>query len=59
MQPLSISDKLRSRNIKRWHTVLTTTQQSVASHSHCMSIIAEQLLENITHKTTENVSIED
>ncbi len=46
---LSIRDKLRSRNIDRWHIVATSQLQNVAEHSHCVGIIAEALLENL-HK---------
>lgn len=41
---LTLRDRLRSRSVKRWHTVSTSISQSVADHSHNMGIIAEQLL---------------
>lgn len=47
---LTLRDKLRSRNTVRWHTVLTNIKQNVSEHSHCMSIIAEALLEAIYPK---------
>lgn len=56
---LSIRDKLRSRNIDRWHTVDTAKTQSVASHSHNGGIIAEQLLEMIFSDIDFSPSIED
>ncbi|GAA5138637.1 YfbR-like 5'-deoxynucleotidase [Thalassotalea piscium] len=59
MQPLSILDKLRSRNITRWHTVLTSMNQSVAEHSHCMGIIAEALLDELFVDVHNKPTIED
>ena len=41
---LTFRDKLRSRNVDRWHTVATTVKQNIAEHSHCLGIIAEELL---------------
>lgn len=43
-QSLTFRDKLRSRNVDRWHTVATTVKQNIAEHSHCLGIIAEELL---------------
>jgi len=45
--PLGNKDRLRSRNISRWHTVDTSKRQSVAEHSFCMQIIAESLLDGL------------
>lgn len=44
---LSLRDRLRSRNVTRWHTVLTTYKQNIAEHSHCLGIIAEYILEEL------------
>jgi 5'-deoxynucleotidase YfbR-like HD superfamily hydrolase len=44
---LSLRDRLRSRNVTRWHTVLTTYKQNIAEHSHCVGIIAEYILDEL------------
>ena len=54
---MTINDKLRSRNIERWHTVATSIKQNIAEHSHCMGIIAEYLLEAIFASTERQPSI--
>lgn len=56
---LSIRDKLRSRNIERWHIVATTQVQNVAEHSHCVGIIAEALLEMLHDNACTKPSIEE
>lgn len=50
---LTLRDRLRSRNVDRWHTVATNIKQNIAEHSHCLSIIAEDLLTSLRgDKTT-------
>jgi 5'-deoxynucleotidase YfbR-like HD superfamily hydrolase len=52
---LTTRDRLRSRSVDRWHTVLTSTKQNIAEHSHCMGIIAEALLEEIYNSTADSL----
>ncbi len=52
---LTLRDTLRSPNISRWHTVLTNVKQDIASHSHCMGLIATYLLKAMI----PNPSLED
>lgn len=53
---LTLRDRLRSRNVDRWHTVATNIKQNIAEHSHCLSIIAEELL---TSLRGDQVTIEE
>lgn len=59
MIPLTLKDKLRSRNTTRWHTVLTNIKQNVSEHSHCMAIIAETLLDMVYANKGEQPSLEE
>jgi 5'-deoxynucleotidase YfbR-like HD superfamily hydrolase len=59
MNKLTLRDKLRSRNVTRWHTVLTVNQQSVSEHSHCMSLITDYLLDKIFENTKYKILIID
>lgn len=59
IKALSNKDRLRSRNVTRWHTVDTSRRQTVAEHSHCMSIIAESLLKGLYKNTNKSPSLEE
>ncbi|MFT7007077.1 MAG: hypothetical protein ACJAXJ_001590 [Colwellia sp.] len=55
----TVRDRIRSRNVKRWHTCDTVKEQTVADHSHGVGIIAEEMLERLfsnsdTKPTMEN-----
>lgn len=53
---LTLRDRLRSRNVERWHYIATNIKQNIAEHSHCLSIIAEELLVSLRG---DNVTIEE
>jgi 5'-deoxynucleotidase YfbR-like HD superfamily hydrolase len=44
---LTLRDRLRSRGVDRWHTVMVNIKQNIAEHSHCLGIISEYLLDAI------------
>lgn len=56
---LTLRDRLRSRNVDRWHTVLTNIQQNIAEHSHCMGIIAEHILVEMMQGVGKTATLED
>lgn len=56
---LTIRDRLRSRNVKRWHTCDTVKEQTVADHSHGVGILAEEMLERLFINSENNPTIED
>ena len=44
---LTIKDLMRARSILRWSTVNVSIPQNISEHSHCMALLAEDLLERI------------
>jgi 5'-deoxynucleotidase YfbR-like HD superfamily hydrolase len=56
---LTVRDRARSRNVKRWHTCDTVKEQTVADHSHGVGIIAEEMLDRLCKGTVLTPSIED
>jgi 5'-deoxynucleotidase YfbR-like HD superfamily hydrolase len=56
---LTVRDRLRSRNVKRWHTCDTVKEQTVADHSHGVGIIAEDMLERLFANCENNPTITD
>jgi len=59
MSKLTLKDRLRSRSINRWHSVAINQNQNIAEHSHCMGIIAEDILERLHADPKKQPSIED
>lgn len=55
----TVRDRIRSRNVKRWHTCDTVKEQTVADHSHGVGIIAEEMLERLFSNSDTNPTIED
>jgi len=41
--PVTFRDRLRLRNVKRWHIINTTRDQTVAEHSYLVWVIAEEI----------------
>jgi 5'-deoxynucleotidase YfbR-like HD superfamily hydrolase len=56
---LTVRDRLRSRNVKRWHTCDNVKEQTVADHSHGVGIIAEEMLERLFINSDDSPTIED
>lgn len=56
---LTLRDRLRSRNVGRWHTVLTNVKQNIAEHSHGMGIIAEHTLTLLMESAGAKASLSD
>lgn len=55
----TVRDRIRSRNVKRWHTCDTVKEQTVADHSHGVGIIAEELLERLFINHENEPTVED
>lgn len=56
---LTVRDRVRARNVKRWHTCDTVSEQTVADHSHGVGVIAEEMLERLLLNTGVSPTIED
>jgi 5'-deoxynucleotidase YfbR-like HD superfamily hydrolase len=56
---LTLRDRLRSRNVGRWHTVLTNIPQNIAEHSHGMGIIAEHILLKLMNQAEKTATMTD
>jgi 5'-deoxynucleotidase YfbR-like HD superfamily hydrolase len=56
--PLSLIDRLRARWVARWHTVQTLHQQTIAEHSHCVGVIAEDLLSRFAARNNKPLCYE-
>lgn len=56
---LTVRDRVRGRNDKRWHTCDTVKEQTVADHSHGVGIIAEDMLDRLFKNSGRFATIED